>query len=35
VWLVPYAGARMVYGFNQAVMGALSQVPATRSESAR
>jgi urease subunit beta len=35
VWLVPYAGARMVYGFNQAVMGALSQASATRSESAR
>jgi len=25
VWLVPYAGERMVYGFNQAVMGALLQ----------
>ena len=35
VSLVPYAGARIVYGFNQAVMGSLSQVPATRSESAR
>jgi urease subunit beta len=35
VLLVPYAGARMVYGFNQAVMGALPQVPATRSESLR
>jgi urease subunit beta len=35
VWLVPYAGARIVYGFNQVVMGALSQAPATRSESAR
>jgi urease subunit beta len=35
VRLVPYAGARLVYGFNQAVMGALSQVPATRSESLR
>ena len=23
VWLVPYAGARLVYGFNQAVMGKL------------
>jgi urease subunit beta len=23
VWLVPYAGARLVYGFNQAVMGSL------------
>jgi urease subunit beta len=35
VLLVPYAGARMVYGFNQAVMGALPQVPTTRSESLR
>jgi urease subunit beta len=26
VRLIPYAGARVVYGFNQAVMGALSQV---------
>jgi urease subunit beta len=32
VSLVPYAGARIVYGFNQAVMGALPQVPATLSE---
>jgi urease subunit beta len=23
IWLVPYEGARLVYGFNQAVMGAL------------
>jgi len=23
VWLVPYGGARMVYGFNHAVMGSL------------
>jgi urease subunit beta len=23
VWLVPYAGERLVYGFNQAVMGSL------------
>jgi urease subunit beta len=23
VWLIPYGGARLVYGFNQAVMGAL------------
>jgi urease subunit beta len=23
VWLIPYAGARLVYGFNQAVNGAL------------
>jgi len=29
VRLIPYAGARLVYGFNQAVMGALSQVPAS------
>jgi urease subunit beta len=28
VWLVPYAGARLVYGFNGAVMGALPQAPA-------
>jgi len=28
VRLIPYAGARLVYGFNQAVMGPLSQVPA-------
>ena len=35
VSLVPYAGARIVYGFNQVVMGALSQSPATRSESLR
>jgi urease subunit beta len=28
VSLVPYVGARLVYGFNQAVMGALPQVPA-------
>ena len=27
VWLVPYAGARLVYGFNQAVMGALPPEP--------
>jgi urease subunit beta len=27
VWLIPYAGARVVYGFNQAVMRALPQVP--------
>jgi len=27
VWLIPYGGARLVYGFNQAVMGALPQVP--------
>jgi urease subunit beta len=26
VWLVPYAGARLVYGFNQAVMGSLPPV---------
>ena len=28
VWLIPYEGARRVYGFNQAVMGALPQIPA-------
>jgi urease subunit beta len=28
VWLIPYAGARLVYGFNQAVMGRLPQVKA-------
>ena len=28
VTLIPYQGARLVYGFNQAVMGALSQVHA-------
>ena len=27
VRLIPYAGGRVVYGFNQAVMGALPQVP--------
>jgi urease subunit beta len=27
VSLIPYAGERLVYGFNQAVMGALPQVP--------
>ena len=27
VRLIPYGGKRLVYGFNQAVMGALSQVP--------
>jgi urease subunit beta len=27
VSLVPYAGARLVYGFNQAVMGSLPPVP--------
>ena len=29
VRLIPYAGARLVYGFNQAVMGALPQDPST------
>jgi urease subunit beta len=29
VRLIPYAGARLVYGFNQAVMGALPQDPGT------
>jgi urease subunit beta len=28
VRLIPYAGGRLVYGFNQAVMGALPHVPA-------
>jgi urease subunit beta len=28
VRLIPYAGARLVFGFNQAVMGALPQVRA-------
>ena len=28
VSLVPYVGARLVYGFNRAVMGALPKVPA-------
>src|SRR5215470_15512527 len=27
VELVPYSGARMIYGFNQAVMGALPKLP--------
>jgi urease subunit beta len=27
VRLVPYGGARLIYGFNQAVMGALPQLP--------
>jgi len=27
VSLIPYDGARLVYGFNQAVMGALPQIP--------
>lgn len=27
VQLIPYGGARLVYGFNQAIMGALPQVP--------
>src|SRR5215475_13444144 len=30
VSLIPYGGARLVYGFNQAVMGALPQVAAPR-----
>src|SRR5262245_9356621 len=30
VSLIPYEGARLLYGFNQAVMGALPQVPAPR-----
>ena len=28
VWLIPYGGARLVYGFNQAVMGALPRLSA-------
>ena len=28
VRLIPFGGARLIYGFNQAVMGALPQVPA-------
>jgi urease subunit beta len=28
VRLIPYEGARLIYGFNQAVMGALPQAPA-------
>src|SRR5258707_8485637 len=28
VSLIPYGGARLVYGFNQAVMGALPRAPA-------
>jgi len=27
VCLIPYGGARLVYGFNHAIMGALPQVP--------
>jgi urease subunit beta len=30
VWLIPYAGARLVYGFNQKVMGALPQAPSSK-----
>ena len=29
VSLIPYEGARLVYGFNKAVMGALPKVPAS------
>jgi urease subunit beta len=29
VSLIPYVGARLIYGFNQAVMGPLRQVPAS------
>jgi urease subunit beta len=29
VSLIPYAGARLVYGFHQMVMGALAEVPAS------
>jgi urease subunit beta len=35
VSLVPYGGARVIYGFNQAVMGALPQAPAKLSDSVR
>jgi urease subunit beta len=36
VQLVPYAGARLVYGFNQMVMGALPEMaPATETRSQR
>jgi len=35
VSLVPYAGARVIYGFNQLVMGALPQASATLSDSVR
>jgi len=27
VWLIPYGGARLIFGFSQAVMGALPQGP--------
>ena len=35
VSLVPYVGARMVYGFNQAVMGPLEKVHSTESRTHR
>ena len=35
VSLIPYGGARLVYGFNQAVMGALPEVAAPLAESLR
>ena len=35
VSLIPYGGARLVYGFNQTVMGALPQVAAPLAESLR
>ena len=35
VSLIPYGGSRLVYGFNQAVMGALPQVTAPLTESLR
>jgi urease subunit beta len=35
VSLIPYGGARLVYGFNQAVMGALPQVAAPLAGSLR
>lgn len=29
VSLIPYAGARLIYGFNQVVMGSLTQLPSS------
>jgi urease subunit beta len=26
IWIIPYGGARLIYGFNQAVMGPVQQV---------
>jgi urease subunit beta len=28
IWLIPYAGSRLIYGFNKAIMGALPHIPA-------